>query len=285
MYHLNQGLDAIIFLIIVLFFSFVVSSIVSLFFLLLKCKENNLFFKAILPNFSFLILSFVLYLVSIFQGVNISVFSRNEKTEIIIILLVFILSLAVLSIIEIFIYKKTFKVNPSKEFRFLLLLLNFLSYSSIFYFCYPRSYVDKNILDYNRYLYEPDKKQVKLFDNSIIQIGQACTSENNYIDKTKDSYFIFRIPLRITGPNKQTYSFRFLENSLNDSSFREDCNCYNVSTDKLEKDLIILFSQYISKDSADVKPIVTDTIVFKKIKTERRQAGYYGDKNCDCIEQ
>ncbi|MDR7370164.1 hypothetical protein [Flavobacterium aquidurense] len=287
MYHLNQSFEEILSLITTLIFFFFVSVGVSFFFLKLNYKtEKNSFTKALLPNLVFFSFSFILYLISIYKNTNISVFSRNEKSESAIISIILIFALIVLSIFEISIYRITFKIKPIKKYFFLLFSLNLFSYSFIFFSFYPRSYVDENILSYNRYLYKPNKKELKLFDNSIVKIDFACSSEHNYKLEHKDSIFYFRIPITQIGTDRILYSFKLLNNSKQVYSSEKEDNCETISVNKLENEIKVLFIQTNpNQDIGGLKQIVTDTIVFKKIKTEKRKAGYYGDTNCDCIER
>ena len=141
-------------------------------------------------------------------------------------------------------------------------------------------------MSYNRYLYKPNKDKLKLFDNSIVKIDFACSSENNYKTGRKDSIFSFRIPIVQIGTDRMLYSFELLDKSKRNGDSGEDDNCKTLSINKLENELKVLFIQKNPTPNIGwTKPIITDTIVFKKIKTEERRAGYYGDTNCDCIEK
>lgn len=168
---------------------------------------------------------------------------------------------------------------------FLLLSLNFFCYSFIFFSFYPKSYVDKNVLSYNRYLYKPNKEELKLFDKTILKLNFACSSENNYKSKQIDSFFNFRISTKQIGKSKTLYSFKLLDwpNAF-DSSGKDD-NCETFSINKLENEIKVILMQEPTEKHRGNKLLATDTIIFNKIKVEKRQAGYYGDTNCNCIER
>ena len=287
MYYLNQSFEEVLSLVITIIVFFFVSVGISFFYLKLNQKTEKFSFrKALLPNFTFFLISFILYIITIYKGINISVFSRNDKTELIVIVVSLLITLFTLTALEILFYKIVFRTKPVNKYCILLLGINLFCYSFIFFSFYPKSYVDRNIFNYTRYLYAPDKKELKLFDNSIVKIDIACSSENCYKNKIKDSEFNFRIPIKQIGTNRMLYSFELLDKSKQIGTSAEDDNCKTISINNLESELKVLFIQRNPNQNLGwTIPLVTDTIVFKKIKTEKRQAGYYGDTNCDCIEQ
>ena len=257
-------------------------------FLFLKIKngtEKGIIKKALIPNFIFFITSNILYQIAIENGINISVFSPNENSEMLMIIFSLSVALIVISTIEIYISKFIFKNELKKNYYILLCMLNLLIFSFVFFSFYPKSYVDKNILSYNRYIFQPNKTELKLFDNSIVEITNACSSENIYKISKTNSYFIFRIPIKKKGTDRMLYSFEILDISLNEGSGESE-NCKEISINKLDNVIKVVFEQKNPNPNIGwKKPIITDTIMFKKIKTENRKAGYYGDTNCDCIEK
>jgi hypothetical protein len=284
--YLNQSFEEILSLLITLFILFLISVLISILFLKIKNEtEKGIFKKAIIPNFIFFSISNILYQIAIEKGINISVFSPNENSEIFTIIICLSLVLIIISFTEICISKLIFKSELKKNYYILLCLLNILTYTIIFFSFYPKSYVDKNILSYNRYIFKPNKTELKLFDNSIVKIDNACSSEDIYKISKTNSYFIFRIPIKQIGTNRMLYSFEILENSLNEG-FGESENCKEISISKLENEVKVVFEQKNTDPNIGwKKPIITDTIIFKKIKTENRKPGYYGDTNCDCIQK
>lgn len=284
--YLNQSFEEILSLLITLFILFLISVLISILFLKIKNEaEKGIFKKALIPNLIFFLVSNILYQIAIEKGINISVFSPNENSEILTIITCLTIVLIIISFTEIYISKLVFKSELKKNYYILLCLLNLLTYILIFFSFYPKSYVDKNILSYNRYIFEPNKTELKLFDNSIVKIDNACSSENIYKISKTNSYFIFRIPIKQIGTNRMLYSFEILDNSLNES-FGESENCKEISISKLDNEVKVFFEQKNPNPNIGwKKPIITDTIIFKKIKTENRKPGYYGDTNCDCIEK
>lgn len=284
MYHLYQSFDQIISLIIHLIFYFFISVVVSFIFLKIFLRtEKKSFFKAFIPNVVFFSLSVILYIIAIYTNVNISVFSRNERTESTIIIISLLFTVISLSIFEKFSYKLIFREKLNRNYKFLLFSLNLMTYTLILYSFYPRSYVDKNILNYNRHIYAPNVKEIQLLDSSTVKIGFACSAENNYKTKIKDSTFTFRIPTEQIGVNKIVYTFK-LENwpGKFDSTGSDD-NCEIFSIDKLENEIkVILMQENLKSKSESDRLFATDTIIFKRIKIEKRKAGYYSD--CSCIE-
>lgn len=284
--YLNQSFEEILSLLITLFILFLISVLISILFLKIKNEtEKGIFKKALFPNFIFFLISNILYQIAIEKGINISVFSPNENSEIFIIITSLTIVLIFISFTEIYISKLVFKSELKINYYILLCLLNLLTYILIFFSFYPKSYVDKDILSYNRYIFKPNKTELKLFDNSIVKIDNACSSENIYKISKTNSYFIFRIPIKQIGTNRMLYSFEILDNSLNES-FGESENCKEISISKLDNEVTVFFKQKNPNPNIGwKKPIITDTIVFRKIKTENRKPGYYGDTNCDCIEK
>ena len=284
--HLNQSFDEILSLLISLFILFIFSIVISLLFLKINYKtEKKIYLKALLPNFVFFLISNILYQISINKRINISVFSRNEKLEILTIIITFTVALIVISIIEIYICKLVLKSELNKKYCYLLFVLNIFIYSYILFSYYPKPYVDKNILSYNRYLYQPNKTELRLFDNSIVKIDIACSSENIYKTSQINYDYVFRIPIKQIGTDRMLYSFIILDKTLDNGSSEEDKNCKTISINKLQNIIKVAFVQRNPNPNIGwKKPIVTDTIVFRKTKTENRKAGYYGDTNCDCIE-
>jgi len=285
--HLNQSFEEIISLLITLFILFSITVLISILFLKIKyTTEKGILKKALLPNFIFFLISNILYQIAIEIGISISVFSQNEKSEFLTIIITFAIALIVISMIEIYISKLILKSELNKKYCYLLFVLNTLLYSYIFLSFYPKSYVDKNILSYNRYIYEPDKTELKLFDNSIVKIDNACSSENIYKTNQSNSSFNFRIPIRQIGTNRMLYSFKILDKSLEYGSSGESENCKEISINKLENIIKVGFEQKnLNPNIGWKKPITTDTIIFRKTKIENRKTGYYGDTNCDCIEK
>lgn len=284
--HLNQSFEEILSLLITLCVLFLMSVIISFLFLKIKNEtEKGIIKKALIPNFIFFIISNILYQIAIENGINISVFSPNENSEMLMIIFSLSVALIVISTIEIYISKLVFKNELKKNYYILLCLLNLLIFSFVFFSFYPKSYVDKNILSYNRYIFQPNKTELKLFDNSIVEIANACSSENIYKISKTNSYFIFRIPIKKKGTDRMSYSFEILDISHNEG-FGESENCKEISISKLDNIVKVVFEQKNPNPKIGwEKPIITDTIIFKKIKTENRKAGYYGDTNCDCIEK
>ena len=73
------------------------------------------------------------------------------------------------------------------------MFLNFITLSIILFNFYPKSYVSKNIKNYDRILYKPNKFELKLFNGSYIKIDSACTTKNNYNDNSEHFSYEFRI--------------------------------------------------------------------------------------------
>lgn len=282
--HLNQSLDEILSLVCLQFSLFSLSIIISILFLKLTFKkEEKLFLKAFIPNIIFFAFTYILYQVAIKKGVNIAVFSPNKNTEFMAILISLTIVLIIISLIEIFIFKLFFNADLYKTYYKLLYILNTITYSIILCSFCPKPYINKEIINYNRYLYTPNKTTLKLFDNTIIEIGVACSSENNYNTNQNDSIYNFKIPIKQTGSDRMLYTFKLLDVTLKDGSTAEDLNCKIISLKKLDRIIKIVFVQRNPNQNIGWKnPIATDTILFTKTKTEIRKSGYYED--CDCIE-
>ena len=81
------------------------------------------------------------------------------------------------------------------------------------------------------------------------------------------------------------FSFKLLDKSLQIGTSEEDDNCKSISISSLENEIVaILVQKNPNPNIGWGKEIITDTIIFKKVKTEKRNAGYYNDTDCDCIQ-
>ena len=87
------------------------------------------------------------------------------------------------------------------------------------------------------------------------------------------------------GNDRMLYSFRLLDKSLQVGTSGEDNSCKSISISSIKNEISAIFIQKNPDPNIGwEKEIITDTIIFKKVKTEKRKAGYYGDTYCDCIE-
>lgn len=282
--YLSQSIDEIISIVLLIVLFFLISNLMS--FLFLKGKnETNIGAKTIIPNLIFYSIIFVSYQLTIDKNVNIAVFSPNETYEKKWLIIGFILTYIFATFFQILFYNLVSKVKLSKSYSKLICFQNLISLSILLISFYPKAYMSKNIKNYERVLYLPNKFNLKLFDKSIVKIDSACSSKNIYTDDSKDFCYEFRIPIIQTGTNRMLYSFRLLDKSLQIGSSGEEDNCKSISINSIENEIVAVFVQKNPNPNIGwEKEIITDTIIFKKIKTEKRKAGYYGDKDCDCIE-
>jgi len=88
-----------------------------------------------------------------------------------------------------------------------------------------------------------------------------------------------------TGTDRMLFSFRLLDSTLQIGGSEEDENCKTICVKSVENEIKVLFVQKNPTPKIGWKQrIITDTVIFKKVKTENRKAGYYGDTDCDCIQ-
>jgi hypothetical protein len=282
--YLNQSLDEIISIVLLIVLFFFISNLIS--FLFLKGEnETKIGAKTILPNLIFYSTIFVLYQLAIHENVNIAVFSPNENYEKKWLIISFILAYIFASFFQVFIYNLFSKGKLTKSYLKLIYFINLISLSIILISFYPKSYVNKSIKNYERVLFLPNKFNLKLFDNSIVKIDSACSSRNIYTDDSKNFCYEFRIPIIQTGTDRMLYSFQLLDKSLQIGSSGEDENCKSISIESIVDEIAIIFVQKNPNPKIGWrKEIITDTIIFKKVKTEKRKAGYYNDTDCDCIQ-
>lgn len=281
---LNQSIEEIISLVLLIVLLYFISNLISFLYLKLK-KETKVGSKTILPNLIFFSTIFIFYQFAIYKNINIAVFSPNENYEKKLFIISFILVYIFATSFEIFLYKLFSKSKLTKPHIKFIYLLNFISLFIILAIFYPNSYVNKNIESYERTLYLPNKNELKLFDNSIVKIDSACSSTNFYKDNSKDFSYVFRIPIRQKGTDRMLYSFKLFDKSLEIGGSGEDESCKSISIKSLENEIVAVFIQKNSNPEIGwKKEVITDTIIFKKVKTEKRKAGYYGDTDCDCIQ-
>lgn len=281
---LNQSVDEIISIVLLIVVFFLVSNIMSFLFLKVK-NETKIGAKTIIPNLIFYSTIFILYQLTIHKNVNIAVFSPNENYEKKWLIISFIFTYIFVTFLEVFFYNLLSKSKLSKPYLKLICLLNLISLSIILTSFYPKSYVNKNIKSYERVLFLPNKFELKLFDNSIVKIDSACSSKNIYTDDSKDFSYEFRIPIIQKGTNRMLYSFRLLDKSLEIGGSGEDENCKSITIKSIENEIVAVFVQKNPDPNIGwEKEIITDTIIFRKVKTEKRKAGYYNDTDCDCIQ-
>ena len=281
---LNQSIEEIISMVLLIVLLFLISNIISLLYLILK-KETKVGSKTILPNFIFYTTILVFYQFTIYKNINIAVFSPNEIYENKLLIISFILTYFFATFLAILFYNIFSSNKLTKQYSKFICLINFFALSIILLIFYPRSYVDKNIKCYERILYLPNKYELKLFDNNYLKIDTACSSKNIYTDNSQDFIDNFRIPINQRGTDRMLYSFKLLDKSLEIGSSGEDESCKSISIKSLENEIVAVFIQKNpNPEIGRTKPVITDTIIFKKVKTEIRKAGYYGDTNCDCIQ-
>ncbi|MDI9312066.1 MAG: hypothetical protein QM535_17765 [Limnohabitans sp.] len=281
---LNQSIEEIISIVLLIVVFFLISNLMSFLFLKEK-KETKIGVKTIIPNLIFYSTIFILYKLAILKNLNIAVFSPNENYEKKWLIISFIISYIFATFLEVFFYNLLSKSKLAKSYIKLICLLNLISLSTILIIFYPKSYVDKNIKSYERILFIPDKFELKLFDNSIVKIDSACSSKNIYTDDSKDFSYEFRIPIIKKESDRMLYSFRLLDKSLEIGGSSEDENCISISIKSIENEIVVVFVQKNPNPNIGwKKEIITDTILFKKVKIENRKAGYYGDTDCDCIQ-
>lgn len=282
--YLNQSLDEIISIVLLIVLFFLISNLMSFLFLKVK-NETKIQLKTIIPNLIFYSTIFVLYQSAIYKNVNIAIFSPNENYERRWLIISFILTYIFATFLQIILYNLLSKNKLSKSYLKLICFLNLISLSILLISFYPKSYVNKNIKSYERLLFLPNKFELKLFDNTIVIIDSACISKNIYTNDSKDFSYEFRIPIIQKGTNRMLYSFRLLDKSLQIGSSGEDENCKSISINSIENEIVAVFVQKNPTPSIGwQKEIITDTLIFKKVKTEKRKAGYYNDTDCDCIQ-
>ena len=81
------------------------------------------------------------------------------------------------------------------------------------------------------------------------------------------------------------FGFQLLNTSNQFGASENGSNCKVLPIKNLKDKIIVLIKQKNPKKNIGwKKPIITDTITYRKIKVEKRKAGYYGDTDCDCIE-
>lgn len=282
--YLNQSLDEIISVVFLIVILFLISNFIS--FLFLKGKnETKIGAKTIIPNVIFYFIVFISYQLAIIKILNIAVFSPNESYEKKWLIIGFIIIYIFATFFQVFLNNLVSKVKLSKSYLKLICFLNIISLSTLFISFYPKSHVSKNIKNYERVLYLPNKFDLKLFDKSIVKIDTACSSKNFYTDDSKDFSYEFRIPIIQTGTDRMLFSFKLLDKSLQIGTSEEDDNCKSISISSLENEIVaILVQKNPNPNIGWEKEIITDTIIFKKVKTEKRNAGYYNDTDCDCIQ-
>lgn len=282
--YLNQSFDEIISVALLIVLFFLISNLIS--FLFLKGKnETRIGVKTIIPNLIFYSILFVLYQLEIVKNVNIAVFGPNESYEKKMLLIGFSLTYIFATFFQLFLYNLVSKAKLPKSYSKLICFLNLISLSILLITFYPKSYMGKNIKNYELVLYLPNKFELKLFDKSLVKIDTACTSKNIYTDDSKDFYYDFRIPIIQTGTDRMLYSFRLLDKSLQIGTSGEDDNCKSISINSIKNEILVIFIQKNSNPNIGwEKEIITDTIIFKKIITEKRKAGYYNDTDCDCMQ-
>lgn len=282
--YLNQSLDEIISVVFLIVILFLISNFIS--FLFLKGKnETKIGAKTIIPNVIFYFIVFISYQLAVIKNLNIAVFSPNESYEKKWLIIGFIIIYIFATFFQVFLNNLVSKVKLSKSYLKLICFLNIISLSTLFISFYPKSYVSKNIKNYERVLYMPNKFDLKLFDKSIVKIDTACSSKNFYTDDSKDFSYEFRIPIIQTGTDRMLFSFKLLDKSLQIGTSEEDDNCKSISINSLENEIVaILVQKNPNPNIGWEKEIITDTIIFKKVKTEKRNAGYYNDTDCDCIQ-
>lgn len=281
---LNQSIEEIISLVLLIVLLYFISNLISLLYLKFK-NEKKVGSKTILPNLVFFSTIFILYQLAIHINVNIAVFSPNENYEKKLLIFSFIFVYIFATFFEIFLYNLFSNSKLTKPYIKFICLVNFIALFTILTNFYPKSYVSTNIVSYERALYLPNKNELKLFDNSIVKIDSACSSTNLYKDNSKDFSYAFRIPIRQKGSDRMLYSFKLLDNSLEIGGSGEDESCKSISIKSLENEIVALFIQKNPNPEIGWKrEVITDTIIFKRIKTEKRKAGYYNDTDCDCIQ-
>lgn len=282
--YLNQSLDEIISIVLLIVLFFLVSNLMSFLFLKVK-NETNIGSKTIIPNLIFYSTIFILYQLAIHENVNIAVFSPNESYEKKWLIISFILSFIFATFLQVILYNLLSKSKLPKSYLKLICFLNLISLSILLISFYPKSYVNKNIKSYERVLFLPNKFELKLFDNSIVKIDSACSSKNIYTHDSKDFSYEFRVPIIQKGTDRMLYSFRLLDKSLEIGGSGEDENCKSISIKSIENEIVAVFVQKNPDPNIGwKKEIITDTIIFRKVKTEKRKAGYYNDVDCDCIQ-
>ena len=263
--YLNQSLDEIISVVFLIVILFLISNFIS--FLFLKGKnETKIGAKTIIPNVIFYFIVFISYQLAIIKNLNIAVFSPNESYEKKWLIIGFIIIYIFATFFQVFLNNLVSKVKLSKSYLKLICFLNIISLSTLFISFYPKSYVSKNIKNYERVLYLPNKFDLKLFDKSIVKIDTACSSKNFYTDDSKDFSYEFRIPIIQKGTNRMLYSFRLLDKSFQIGCSGEDENCKSISLNSIKNEIVVILVQKNPNPNIGWgKEIITDTIIFKKV--------------------
>jgi hypothetical protein len=276
-YHLNQGIETILDIHLYLIIGLIVSIIFSFF--ILKRTRNRLG-KSIILNTFFYISILILYQFSIEKSLHIAIFSAEKKEEPWLIIS-FIITFIIITSFQFLIFRKWI----GNKIKSQLFISNFIFLTTILIIFYPKNYTNGNIIDYERILFLPDKNEFELLDNAIIKIDTACTSKDNYINGKVNNSYNFRIPI-ISYKNERTkFGFQLLNESNQFGTSENGSDCKVLPLKKLNDKIIVLIKQKNpNKNIGWEKPIITDTITYRKIKVEKRKAGYYGDTDCDCIE-
>jgi hypothetical protein len=276
-HHLNHGINSTLEIITSIIIGLIISTIFSI--IILKGTKNRLR-NSIILNAFFYISIFILHQISIEKNINISVFSSERKEEPWLIIS-FIITFIIITFLQVIIFRKWLK----KNLKYQLLTSNFIFLTIVLLVFYPKNYTNKNIINYDRILFLPDKTEFKLLDNIIIKIDTACTSKDNYINGKVNSSYSFRIPIISPKNERMKFGFQLLNTSNQFGASENGSNCKVLPIKNLKDKIIVLIKQKNPKKNIGwKKPIITDTITYRKIKVEKRKAGYYGDTDCDCIE-
>ena len=277
-YHLNQGIETILDIHLYLIIGLIISTIFSFF--ILKGTNNRLGRSIILNSF-FYISILILYRLSIEKNLHIAIFSAEKKEEPWLVIS-FIITFIIITYFQVLIFRKWFQ----KKIKSQLFISNFIFLTTILIVFYPKNYTNDNIIDYDRILFLPDKNEFELLNNTIIRIDTACTSKDNYINGKVNNSYNFRIPIISNNNERMKFGFQLLNKSNQFGTSENGSDCKVLQLKKLNDKIIVLIKQKNpNKNIGWKKPIITDTITYRKIKEEKRKNSYYGDTDCDCIER
>ncbi|WP_435263803.1 hypothetical protein [Tenacibaculum sp. nBUS_03] len=276
-YHLNQGISSVFQVYTYILIGLFVSLLISFF---LQEKKNNRLIKSIIINSFFFLTVFILYQFAIETNYNISVFSRERKEEFWMII-IFIGTFIVTTYSQLIIFKNWI----TDKLKIQLIVTNFIFLTYLLISFYPKNYVNKKNIDYERILFIPNKDQLNLFDKKKIYIDTACTGKTYYRNNKTSNFFNFRIPLISNKSDRRKFGFEILDKKNQYGTSEDGSNCKVLPLRYISDTILVLFKQKNPDSNIGWKtPIITDTIEFTKFKIEKIKPGYYGDTNCDCIQ-
>lgn len=173
---------------------------------------------------------------------------------------------------SVFLETLTIKIIYTEKIKrlfFPMLVGNFLSYVFIAIVMINDA-KDKEVYRTEKILYAPNKQQFILLDKSSMNIGTSIISieynkDGKCLNNSETSGYTLYIPFK----KQSNDSFQFnLKNIADEYSGGIQENSKEIDVNKIKNEYIILLEQKNSDTAIGwKKPIITDTLVFKRIKT------------------